>query len=93
MAVYKTLDGQNIWDLSTLLYGNNSSTIKIIQDNPALVNVGKTVPAGTMVTYTVQNGNTIADFLKNSNIDPNTGTRIPGQGSGFSSGFAYNGFN
>lgn len=94
MDQYITVEAQSIWDLSNLLYGNTSNVVKLVQDNPALGYVGKTIPAGTVITYTKQKGNQVTDFYINRSVNP--GTRDitdPLQGGGFDSGFKINGFN
>lgn len=94
MEEYITIEGQSIWDLSNLLYGNSSNLVKLVQDNPALGFVGKTVPAGTVIKYEKQKGNQVVEFYQNRRVDP--GTRDitnPLQGSGFDSGFKINGFS
>ena len=94
METYITVEGQNIWDLSALLYGNSSNVVKLVQDNPGLGNVGKTIPAGTVILYTKQKGNQIVDFYSNRNENPGTRDLTePLQGGGFDSGFKINGFN
>lgn len=94
MDEYITIEGQSIWDLSNLLYGNTSNMVKLVQDNPVLGNVGKTIPPGTVILYEKQKGNQITDFYIERSVEP--GTRdltSPFQGSGFDSGFKLNGFN
>ena len=94
MAIYRTLEGQNIWDLSVVLYGNTESVVRLVQDNPNLVNVGKTIPAGTSIVYTKQPKNTITNYYLTRSLDPATRDQSsPLQGSGFTSGFKINGFN
>lgn len=94
MEQYITIEGQSILDLSNLLYGNSSNLVKLVQDNPGIGFIGKTIPAGTVILYEKQKGNQVTDFYINRRVEP--GTRDitnPLQGSGFSSGFKINGFN
>lgn len=94
MEEYTTLQGQSIWDLSVLLYGNTSNIVKLVQDNPGLGFIGKTIPAGTVVKYVKQKGNQVTEFYINRNTEPGTRDLTdPYQGSGFDSGFKLNGFN
>lgn len=94
MDEYITIEGQSIWDLSNLLYGNTSNMVKLVQDNPVLGNIGKTVPSGTVILYERQKGNQVTDFYTNRNVTPGTRDLTqPLQGSGFDSGFDINGFN
>ena len=55
MEEYKTIEGQNIFDLSNLLYGNTSNLVKLLTDNPALGYVANNIPAGTVIKYEKQN--------------------------------------
>lgn len=68
--------------------------VKLVQDNPILGNVGKTIPAGTVINYEKQKGNPITEFYINRRTTPGTKDLTqPLQGSGFDSGFKINGFN
>lgn len=94
MEEYVTVNGQNIWDLSNLLYGNTSSVVRILKDNPGLGFIGKTIAPGTVILYEKQKGNQVTDFYIERSLEP--GTRditTPLQSSGFTSGFKLNGFN
>lgn len=94
MERYTTKEAQSIWDLSNLLYGNTSNIVKLVQDNPSLGFVGKTIPAGTVINYTKQVGNPITEFYINRRVTPGTKDLTqPLQGGGFTSGFKINGFN
>ena len=94
MDQYISVQGQNIWDLSNLLYGNTSNVVKLVKDNPGLGNVGKTIPAGTVILFEKQKGNQIVDFYTNRSVNPGTRDLTePLQGSGFDSGFKISGFN
>lgn len=94
MEEYKTIEGQNIFDLSNLLYGNTSNLIKLLTDNPALGYVVKNIPAGTVVKYTKQKGNNITNFYISESVKPGTkDITAPLQGNGFTSGFEITGFN
>ena len=93
MSTYTTIQGQTIWDLSILLYGNTSNAVKIVNDNPVLVNIGKLIPPGTSVEFTAPTGNSTTTFFSDKQIDAATGTGNPLEGSGFSDGFTINGHN
>jgi phage tail protein X len=92
MATYTTVLGQNIYDLSVLLYGNTTNIVKLVQDNPGLDRVSKNIPAGTVITYDAQSGNDVVDFFSNKEVSPVTGDRDLGAGGGFDSGFDLTGF-
>ena len=94
MEEYKTIEGQNIFDLSNLLYGNTSNIVKLLTDNPALGYIVKNIPAGTVVKYTKQKGNNITNFYISESLKPGTkDITTPLQGSGFTSGFDATGLN
>jgi hypothetical protein len=93
MAKYTTTSGQTIFDLSLQLYGDASSAVKIINDNPALGSISGTIPPGTVVEYTPREGFTVAQYFADNKATVNTGTGNPLQGSGFDLGFEINGFN
>lgn len=87
MATYTTVLGQNIYDLSNLLYGNTSNIVKLVQDNPHLDRVSKNIPAGTVIKYDAQSGNSVVDFFSDRETTPVTSDRDLGSGGGFDSGF------
>ena len=94
MDQYTTIEGQNIFDLSNLLYGNTSNMVKLLTDNPALGYVVKNKPAGTVIKYTKQKGNNITNFYISESVKPGTkDITTPLQGNGFTGGFDFTGFN
>ena len=94
MEEYTTIEGQNIFDLSNLLYGNTSNMVKLLQDNPTLGYVANNIPAGTVIKYEKQKGNNITNFYLNRDIKPGTkDITTPLQGNGFTNGFDFTGFN
>jgi hypothetical protein len=93
MAKYVTTSGQTLFDLSLQLYGDTSSAVKILNENPALNNIAGVIPAGSVVEYTPRDGFTVAQYFTDKKTIVNTGTGNPLQGSGFDLGFQINGFN
>lgn len=66
MTIYKTTDDLSIYDLALTLYGNTSYCVKILTDNPGIIeSLNEKVPAGVFITYdeTVL-GNTKEDAYK-----------------------------
>lgn len=67
MKEYKTSDGQSVYDLALMLYGDVSATVKIMQDNPStVVNVNVVLPSGATVLYDEEQtmNKKITDFVK-----------------------------
>jgi len=91
MAKYTTKSDQSIWDLSNQLYGNASSAIKILTDNPTLAGITAKIAAGSEIEYTPSVGNSVSSFFSDNKTLVTTGSGNPEQGRGFDLGFSLTG--
>ena len=67
MLIYKSIEGQNVFDLALQLYGNIQDSAKILVDNPSL-NIDQSVPRSTEIRYEDQQ-NEFKTFLTNKKIN------------------------
>ena len=91
MAIYKSREGQNIFDLSLQLYGTANRVIDIFLDNPFMQSLNDDIKSGSSIEYTLEQNET-RQYLIDNKIDIATNDTNQENGKGFDEGFA-EGFN
>ena len=85
MASITTIEGQNIFDIALMTYGDISGAIQLLKDNEH-INMNSKINSGTVINYTEQ-PNAFVDFVTNKNITIATDDDTVQTGRGFDSGF------
>jgi len=90
MAIFKTSNGQNIFDIALMTYGDISGAVDLVKDNPH-IDFNQDISSGTELTYTPQQ-NAVVDFVVIKNVTIATDESDATTGGAFDSGFD-NSFN
>lgn len=86
MAIYKTREGQNIYDLSLQLYGTEDRIIDIFMDNPSFDSLNDEIQAGTLIEYTEEQ-NEVRQYLIDNKIEIATNCPLLSGAIGYDEGF------
>jgi hypothetical protein len=87
MAAYRITDGQSIFDVALQKYGSVEQAIKIVQDNPAIVNMNNANLSGAIVTVDDVQNQVVKTFLINRR-NLNTSNPIIKDGYSYNNGFS-----
>ena len=85
MLTYKTVGGQNIFDVALQTYGNIQYVVKLLQDNPAL-DINEEIGIGTLIQYEDQ-VNQLKTFVTNKGINIATNDGANQNGDAFDESF------
>lgn len=90
MLTYKTVGGQNIFDVALQTYGNIQDVPKLLVDNPH-VNINEELPIGTVISFEDQE-NEFKTFVTNKGINVATNDSATQSGKAFGESFNNNEF-
>ena len=91
MKIYRTRQGQSIFDIAIQLYGNEEFANEILKNNSNL-DINTTIPSGTNISYNEENA-ILPQYFIDKKIDVTTDQKgTLNIGGGFNVGFN-NGFN
>jgi hypothetical protein len=85
MLIYKSIGGQNIFDVALQTYGNIQDVVKLLVDNPEL-DLNQEIPIGTEIKYDDQQ-NEFKTFVTNKKIQVATNDGVTQSGKAFDLSF------
>jgi hypothetical protein len=97
---YLIQEGQSLFDVAIMVYGDVSKVIQIIQDHKRSIsqlpieNVNQSVLAGIRITYdpSMVEDKVLVEYLRSNNLVVNTSDPKVNPGNGFTSGFVMEAF-
>ena len=85
MSIYRSVGGQNVFDVSLQLYGNIKHVVKLLQDNSDL-DLNEEIPIGTVILYT-EEPTEFGNFVSRKNINIATNDGVTQSGKAFDESF------